>query len=68
MEQPMKLDEFMTTDTLAKSLGVSKHVVSRWVRDLGLPVIKIGAKPIVHEPAVAAWLKSREKVQSPESA
>ena len=59
----MNLNEFMTTDALAKALGVSKATVSRWVSDLGLPVIKIGQKPIVHEPAVAAWLKSRETVR-----
>ncbi len=56
----MNLNEFMTTDALAKALGVSKAVVSRWARDLGLPVIKVGAKPIVHEVSVCEWLKSRE--------
>ena len=56
----MNLNEFMTVDALAKQIGVSKHVVSRWARDLGLPIIKVGSKPIVHEASVCEWLKSRE--------
>ena len=31
-----------------------------------VPVIKVGAKPIVHEPSVAQWLKSRETVRTAE--
>jgi hypothetical protein len=62
----MLLNEFMTLDTLAKTFNVSKHVVRRWKDDLGMPTIKVGAYTFVHEPAVAQWLKGRERLRPTE--
>jgi len=58
----MLLQEFLTIDQLAKTFNVSKAVVWRWRDDWGLPTIRLGRQTLVHEPAVAAWLKGRERV------
>ncbi len=61
--QPTSLSEFIPLAALAQSLGVSKATVSRWRAELGLPGIRVGIKVLFHEPAVAAWLKARERVE-----
>ena len=62
--EAMKLDEFLTLEAVAKVFGVPKLTVSRWARELGLPVIKLDARrSVVHEPTLAAWLKSREQAR-----
>jgi len=68
--QPTKsLSEFLTLDEVAKTFGVSKLVVSRWRRELAMPVIKLDTRRyLVHEPTLAAWLKSREQVRPEASA
>jgi excisionase family DNA binding protein len=57
----MLLNEFMTIDQLAETFKVSRRVVYRWRDIWGLPIIRLGSKTLVHEPAVAAWLKARER-------
>jgi len=61
----MLLSEFLTVEQLAKTFNVSKAVVSRWRDDWGLPTIRLGRQTLVHEPAVAAWLKGRERASTP---
>jgi len=58
----MLLNEFMTLEQFAKTMNVSKAVVWRWRDAWGLPTIRLGRQSLVHEPAAAAWLKSREQV------
>jgi excisionase family DNA binding protein len=65
-ESPKALNEFMPVTGLAAALNVSKPTVSRWVHDLGLPAIRLGGRLYFHEPAVAAWLKARERVRDGE--
>ncbi len=62
--EAMKLDEFLTLEAVAKVFGVPKLIVSRWARELGLPVIKLDARrSLVHEATLAQWLKGRESAR-----
>lgn len=57
----MSLNEFMSLPALAKAMGVSRATVTAWRDDKGMPTIRLGSLCYVHEPAVSAWLKSRER-------
>ena len=65
VEKPaVSLSEFIPLPALCQTLGVSKAVVYRWQDALGLPSIKVGNQRYFHEPSVARWLKSQERVSS----
>jgi len=55
------LDDFLTLDDLAAQCGVSRRTVARWisVASPGLPVTKLGRRPLVHRNDLADWLRAR---------
>ncbi len=63
---PASLKEYMTLEALAEAFGVSRGVACRWRDELGMPHVRLDARrTIVHEPTVAAWLKTLERTVKP---
>ncbi len=62
MSEPTSLSEFLSAESLVKSLGISRAVLLAWT-ERGLPFIRVGMRLYFHEPAVASWLKTQEKVR-----
>ncbi len=60
MRRRVHLDEFISAENLAKSLGVSKQTLLKW-RGRGLPFVRIGFKVFFRKSSVAAWLAGRER-------
>jgi excisionase family DNA binding protein len=54
------LNEFVTADEMAKWLGVDRPTLLRWVREDGMPCIRLGNRVFFHGPNVGDWLLSRE--------
>jgi phage terminase Nu1 subunit (DNA packaging protein) len=59
---PIRLDEFIPAEKLAKAFGVSTQTVLRW-REQGLPYVPVGQKIYFRASSVAVWLASREKTK-----
>lgn len=55
------LDEFIDLDDLAREFKVSRRTVDRYVHNAspGLPIIKLGRRPIVRRSDVPLWLEAR---------
>lgn len=56
------MNEYLTTDDVAKLLRVSKPTVRKAVAKQGLPAIRLGEKVLRFERrAVEAWLEEQQK-------
>lgn len=55
--------EILTREQAAKMLQVHPNVVSRYVRDLGLPARRVGGEWRLLRSEVLAWVDSRERVK-----
>lgn len=54
--------EVLTREQAAKLLDVHPNVISRYVRDLGLPAHRVGGEWRLLRSEVLAWVASRELV------
>lgn len=59
------LEDYIELDDLAREAGVTRRTVQRWisVERPGLPVTRLGRRPLVSRRDLAEWLNSR-RVQS----
>ena len=55
------LEDYLEIDDLANEAGVSRRTVERWItlESPGLPVTRLGRRPLVARCDLAEWLASR---------
>jgi len=56
------IDKPMTAGQIAEFFGIHRYEVYRWVREQGLPVMKLSARAWRFDPAeVKKWMKKKKK-------
>lgn len=60
------LDDYIDLDDLAHECRVSRRTIHRWIHATspGLPVTKLGRRPLVHRRDLTDWLDARRVVRN----
>ena len=53
--------KYLTTKEICEKFSVTRQTVNKWVREMGMPHIKIGHTIRFVESAVDAWVIERNK-------
>lgn len=55
------MSELYTIKELANRFKVTEQTIFNWIRNKGLPIIKIGRSTRIKEHELNEWLKSQQK-------
>lgn len=56
------LDDYLTTEELAKDLGLCARTIIRWTRKPdGLPFTQLGGRRLFKRDTVIAWIDAQER-------
>jgi excisionase family DNA binding protein len=64
-QENLKIEDFVTREQLAESLGIKPDQITRWMRERKLPAIRLGVRVYFHVPAVLGWMKTLEAATEP---